>query len=258
MTPNPDPAEALEELPDDTEQILRSTPTVPASTAPVAPPRSQPAAGAPREMEKAPLELKKAGAVLFVAALFPWLSSGGINLDVMWAKLAVVLGACALYFGVLHRHGRPIPGALRALGGAHPKLLSWLGSALTVVGVLLPMLLIGAGKDGFSASVEVAAVAVGASLWVQIVDYSMGAKFNPVMGLIVPVFALAAIGRLIFLSKKFDVLAMLGSLGVLVAGVLAARTMVVAMKEAKAHGEAKKRLAVEQRMQDRAAKRRTN
>jgi hypothetical protein len=50
------------------------------------------------------------------------------------------------------------------------------------------------------------------------------------------------------------VLALLGSLGVLAAGVMAGKTMVKAMKEAKAHGEAKKRAAMEQRKLERAAK----
>ncbi len=249
--PNPKTVDDPPELPSDSEMVGAAVASAGAREKGAGPANV-------RNMESAPLELRKAGMVLFVAALFPWLGSGGINLDTIWAKLVVVVGAVIGYYGVLNKHGQSVPGVFRAVGGANPKLLGWLSTLVMVIGVTLPAILIGTNQGGLSACVEVAGVAVGATLWIQILDYSMGAKFNPVMGLIVPLISIAAIGRLIFLTKKFDILALIGSVGVLAAGFMATRTMVAAMKEAKAHGEAKKRQAVEQRMQDRAAKKRTS
>jgi hypothetical protein len=237
---------AAEELPD-----------LPEESEPAAASASRPASGAPkpkREMEQAPLELRKAGLVLFVSALLPWLALGGFDLNVIWGKLTVLVGAAFLYYGVLARHGDPAPGLFRSLSASNAKLPGWIGMGLMAVGLVSTVVLVGVNKGGLSAAVEVAAVAVGATLWVQILDYEKGERFNPVMGLILPLLALAAAGRLAFIAREFDVLALLGSLGVLAAGVMAGKTMVKAMKEAKAHGEAKKRAAMEQRKLERAAK----
>jgi len=56
-------------------------------------------------------------------------------------------------------------------------------------------------------------------------------------------------------AESFDIFALIGSAGVTLAAVIAGYTMVLAMKEAKAHGEAKKRAALEHRKAARKAKR---
>ena len=206
----------------------------------------------PREIEKAPRMLGKAAVILTAAALLPWLvpATGGFPVERTLAKLVILLGGYLTYAGIRHRHGEPVPGFLAKLGGLHPRALPGLGALVMVLG-LAPLIDPGA-LQGF---IEKAAVAVGALVWCQVQDYAKGGKFNPIAGLVVPMFGLGGIARLVTIAKQFDVLALIGSLGVTAAGVLAGFTLVVAMKEAKQHGKAKKAAAAEARQRERAAKR---
>lgn len=204
------------------------------------------AAGGPRELEAAPLMLRKAALILAVAALLPWLKPGGFDVNVVIGKAVVLLGALVYYWGVLAAHGEKAPGFVAALGKSNPKVPTWIGLAIMVAGLAVPPF---AG----AAIVERGTLLVGALVWLQVLAYEKGGKFNPVGGLIIPMIGIAGVGRLITIFKEFDALALIGSLGVLAAGGMAGYTMVVAMKEAKAHGEAKKKAALEERKRQRAA-----
>lgn len=217
------------------------------------------AAAGPRELERAPLVLRKAALILTISALLPWLVPGGWDPMRLAAKALILLAGWLLYLGVLHSHGEKnkVPGVLRSIGDAHPLALDILALVIALVGVA-PLLDSGSGDNTFGTIVEKAALAIGIGAWCQVLAYEKGGKFNPVMGLIIPLLGIASVGRVVTVftdPAAFDIFALLGSAGVTVAAVIAGYTMVLAMKEAKAHGEAKKRAALEHRKAARKAKR---
>ena len=243
--PEPQELDELEERPE-----LEELPGEAAAAAGGAAARS-----GPRELEKAPMMLQKAGLLLAVAAMFPWLVpavDGAFPVNRTLAKLVILLGGYVLYLGIKHRHGESIPGPLASIGGMHKSALTILALVLMGVGVAP---LIDPGGELVQGIVSKAAVAVGIFVWCQVQDYAKGGKFNPVAGLVIPMFAIAGLGRLATVVKQFDLLALIGSAGVVAAGGLAGYTMFVAMKEAKEHGKAKKKAMLEARKQQRQAKR---
>jgi len=218
---------------------------------------ARPRAGAgPRELERAPLVLRKAALILTVSALLPWLVPGGWDPLRVAAKALILLAGWLLYLGVLHSHGeqQKVPGVFQKIGDAHPLALDILALVIALVAVAP---LIDPGDNKFGIIVEKAALAIGIGAWCQVLAYEKGGKFNPVMGLIIPLLGIASIGRVVTVftdQGSFDLFALLGSAGVTVAAVIAGYTMVLALKEAKAHGEAKKRAALEHRKAARKAK----
>jgi hypothetical protein len=206
---------------------------------------SAPARG-PRELEAAPLMLRKAALILSVSALLPWLFPGGFNVMVVVGKAVVLLGALLTYWGVLAAHGEKVPGFMASLSKSNAKLPGWIGLGVMFVGVAVPPYALGAIVERFT-------LLVGTLVWLQVLAYEKGGKFNPIGGMVIPLVGVAGLGRIATIFKEFDVLALIGSLGVVAAGGMAGYTMYVAMKEAKAHGEAKKKAAVEERKRARAA-----
>ncbi len=203
--------------------------------------------------ERAPLLLQKSALILTFAGLLPWLVPEGFNLPRLGAKVVVLIGAWVLYCGVEFAHGGKTP--LDGLGRAHKLALPGLGYLFILAGVFLTLL--GGAWQGI---IEASALAVGAITWCQVHGYTRGGKFNPMIALVIPMFGLAAVLNLL-VALGLDVdglskgLVVLGSLGVAGAGGFGGYTMFLAMKEAKAHGEAKKRAAVEARAAERKRKR---
>jgi len=239
----------LEPLPD----LPESEPLAELPAGAQAQPAAAPPAGArgpskPRELERAPIVLRKAALILAIASLFPWLQPGGWTLDGILAKLIVALGGYVFYTAVLHRHGDAVPGPLAKLGGLHRLALDLLAVVIALVGLFFTM----REPLGFAPVVERASLAIGLAAWCQVLDYEKGGKFNPVLGLTIPLFGIAALVRLITVFTAFDpssdIFTAIGDVGVLAAAGIAGYTMVIAMKEAKAHGEAKKRAAQEARV----------
>ena len=207
----------------------------------------------PGEIETAPLMLQQAAMVLGISALLPWLVPQGFDLWRLVAKVVVLIGGWVAYCGAEHAHGKKSP--LDGIGKAHTLALPILSYVLILVGIGLTQL-----SDAWQGLIEASALAVAALAWTQVHGYSLGGKFNPTWALIIPMFGLAALVN-IFVVIGLDVpglakvFAVLGSLGVAGAGGFAGKTMFVSIKEAKAHGEAKKRAASEARMAERRAKR---
>lgn len=209
----------------------------------------------PGEMgaEVAPLMLQKAALVLTFAALLPWLVPEGFDLIRLGAKVVILIGAWVLYCGVEFAHGGKTP--LDGLGRANKFALPALGYVVIVTGVFLTL-----ASGEWEGIIEASALAVGAITWCQVHGYVRGGKFNPMLALVIPMFGLAALLNLAVafgldvdgLSKA---LLILGSLGVAGAGSFGGYTMYLAMKEAKAHGEAKKRAAAAARADERKRKR---
>lgn len=229
---NDDDLETLEELPE-VEEVEEA------------------AATGPKELEQAPLMLRKAALVLIVAAMFPWLAPGGWVLNAILGKLVVLAGGYVMWMQVLHSHDEQVPGPFASIGGMHAKALTILASVLMVLGIVLPLIL---GERG-ETLVETLAIAVGLITFCQVGAYEKGGKFNPMFGLIIPLLGVGALGRLATMFANFDIFVLLGAGGVTVASGLAGYTMVIAMKEAKAHGEAKKKAQMEARKAARRAKR---
>ena len=234
---NDDDLEMLEELPD-LEEVAETPATEAAPTG-------------PRELERAPMMLRKAAIVLIAAALFPWLTPGGWVLNTILGKLVVLAGGYVMWAQVLHSHDEKVPGVFAKIGAMHEKALTILASVLMLVGVVLPMLL---GERG-ETLVENLAIAIGVVTFCQVGAYEKGGKFNPMFGLIIPLLGLGAVGRLATMFANFDIFVLIGAGGVTAASGIAGYTMVIAMKEAKAHGEARKKAQVEARKQARRAKR---
>lgn len=239
----------------DLEPIHESEPVAASAPAPSAgrTPAPAAAASASQEIEKAPLMLQKAAMVLSIAALLPWLVPEGFNIYRLGAKVVILLGGWIAYCGVEYAHGGKTP--LDGLGKAHKLALPLLSYVVILAGIGLTML--GGAWQGM---IEASALAVGVLAWCGVHGYVRGGKFNPMMALVIPLFGLSAlVNAVVVLTKGFDTVPMLlsvaGSLGVVGAGGFAGYTMVVAMKEAKAHGEAKKRAQVEARAEERRKKR---
>lgn len=251
------PLEELEPLPDDaaakpSSQARKSTNGGGASRS-GAPASAATQAAAADGPELAPLMLQKAALILTFATLLPWLVPEGFNLIRLGAKVVVLIGGWALYCAVEHEHGGKTP--LDGIGKSHKLALPILGYVLILVGILLTM---AAGQ--WQGMIEAAGLSVGVISWCQVHGYVRGGKFNPMMALVIPMFGLAALLNIaVVLTLEVDglskALAILGSLGVAGAGGFGGYTMFVAMKEAKAHGEAKKRAAVEARAAERKRKR---
>ena len=203
----------------------------------------------PRELEKAPMMLQKAALVLTIAALLPWLVPGGWVLERVISKLVICLGGYVLYMGVCHAHGEKVPGVFATIGNLNKMALTILGAVLMGAAVAPTI-----DSGGLTPIVEKIAVAIGLVTWCQVAAYAKGGKFNPMLAMVIPVFALAALGRLVTVFANFDIFALLGSLGVAGAGGLAGYTMFLAMKEAKEHGMKKKQAQMEARKQMRKAK----
>jgi hypothetical protein len=216
-------------------------------------PADGPKAAGRGPIEKAPLMLQQAAMVLGISALLPWLVPQGFDLWRLVGKVVVLIGGYVAYCAAEHAHGKKTP--LDGVGNANKLALPILSYLLLLVGIGLTQL-----SDAWQGMIEVSALAVAALAWTQVHGYSLGGKFNPTWALIIPMFGLAALVNIFVvfglevpgLAKAF---AILGSLGVAGAGGFAGQTMFVSIKEAKAHGEAKKRAASEARMAERRAKR---
>jgi hypothetical protein len=212
-----------------------------------------------REMEKAPALLRKAAWGLYLGCLLPW---GGVTAD--WGgnvveKLLVLAGLYVWHQAHLLRDGVKVPGFIAKLGAEKFLPLFVLAGLLALVG-FLPILssgslfLEGGGVNvsGFGAFAEKGFLLLAGLTLTHIYDYQHGGRFNPLY----PIMFLApGIAGLMALMKVFSADPLgpghlaggLGAVLVGIAGWMSAYTMYVAMKEAKAHGDAKKAAQVEAR-----------
>lgn len=211
-----------------------------------------------REMEKAPLLLRKAAWWLIIGCLFPW---GGVGAAWMWVVVEKVLIAAGLYTWHqthLFRDGAKSAGYVQKLGAKSFKPLF----AVVVVLILVGFAPIASWGD-HTAFAEKGFLILAGLTFTHIYDYEHGGKFNPMFPLM---FLAPGLGGLFALVKIFgesesigiqQILAGLGAALVAVAGWMAAYTMYVALKEAKEHGDRKKAEALEARKAARAARTRS-
>jgi hypothetical protein len=210
---------------------------------------------APEGIEKAPLMLQKAALGLLVASLLPWFVPEGFELMRLGAKAIVLFGAWFAYCGVEYAHGKKTP--LDGLGKAHKLALPSIALVIMLAGVVVG----GMSSQALGGVVESVTVMVAAMAWCQVHGYALGGKFNPSWAMVIPLLGLGALvnAPFVLMSDSFDGaakgLVALGSLGVLGAGGFAGYTLFLAIKEAKAHGEAKKRAQAAARGEERRRKR---
>lgn len=240
--------EELEELPELPEEAQA------AEGAPPRRPRTSGGAGAGpgpgqlRELEQAPLHLRKAALVVAVFSLIPW-NGQGATIGLSLAAKAVVLAAVYVWWAsvaLAAGEEKKVPGFLAALG-KNPKVLWGLAAVIAIVG-LGPWI---DGGNAFRGAAEKGMMGWAAATWVHIYSYERGGKFNPLFPLMffAPAIGgvLAAIGRF----RASDWLALVGAAGVAIGGFLAVYTIVEAMKQAKAHGDAKRKEALAARRRGR-------
>jgi|GEM_PF-1125393 len=216
-----------------------------------------------REMERAPTILRKAALVLLVGSFFPW---GGVTPD--WLgnlgeKLLVFVGLWVWHQSHLLRDNAKVSGFIGKLGAKSFLPLFVLAGLLALAG-FLPIFsfasLTGEGASGnFGPFAEKGFMILAGLTVTHIYDYQHGGKFNPMF----PIMFLApGIAGIMALLKVFSadpigigqILGGLGAISVGGAGWMSAYTMYVAMKEAKAHGEAKRAAQAEARKAARAAR----
>lgn len=255
------PLEAeLHELPADSVPEKRGA-RGPAGGPPSGPP-------AKRELDRAPLELRKAALVLLAGSIFPWGDPDNVRLFGGYVEKIICYLAVWIFYQshvlkYVQTHGGKANGLVTALGKANVKVPMIVAAVVALVGVL-PVVTYGAaeGMKLFTLSTEKAFLLLGGYVFVQIYDYEHGGKFNPLFALmfLFPAVGglMAIIGRIIPNLAGPAFVSLIGAAIVTLAGGIAVHTMVVAMKEAKAHGIQKRAAMQEQRNAARAARKRAD
>jgi len=226
-----------------------------------------------RELEQAPLLLRKASKILLAGALFPYFVAlkttpvGEIPWGILFgAKAVALLAAFVFHEGYKATHGGKTDGPIAKLAAAHKVAVPVVAG---VLGVLAFVLLtqaaqVGASKDTFFAPAtgEILTLLLASATFTHIFAYEHGGKFNPVYPLMFlgPGLAglLSVFGGAAMLSGDNAALVGVGLLGNLVVaagGLMAIYTMYVAMKLAKAEGDLKKAAARTARKAQRTARR---
>ncbi|HPF14114.1 MAG: hypothetical protein H6829_03460 [Planctomycetes bacterium] len=260
-------------------------------TKPETAPRSRQQDSAKRELETAPLMLRKASYILLAGALLPFFSGlmyaanakhevGDLTQAFDWktliiAKALVLLGGWVLYECVQVRAGTKPKSVLAGLAKVHSMaglgvaLLLWIGALVFVF--LSPGVYVettaGVTKEyfKFGAVAEVMTLMLALYSIAHIFEYEHGGKFNPMFPLLMIGPGLAGILNLLGSfsafsnpSKMLGVIALAGGIIVAAGGGLAIYTMYMSFKEAKVQGELKKAAMREHRMAERAGKRKSN
>lgn len=210
-----------------------------------------------REMEQAPMLLRKASWIMAIGGMFPWMMADEPGWDkVSLSKLVIVAGAWILHSCMAQAYGDKAPGFAKSLAAKvvkpSRKSVGWnvgelLGIVVMIVG-LAP--LIDAGTPILASMTEKAVMILAVASIVHIYAYSKGAMFNP----IVPIMFLGpAIAGVMSIPKVGINWWSLGALAVSAGGIFAVYTLGVALKQAKIEGEAKKAAMMEARKAARAA-----
>jgi hypothetical protein len=216
-----------------------------------------------REMEQAPIILRKAALWLLIGCVLPW---GGYTTD--WTgniveKLLVLAGLYTWHQAHLLRDGAKTPGFIQSLGKSSFLPLFVVSGLLAVLGFspLLSMESLSAGfKESSGPFAEKGFMILAGLTLTHIYDYEHGGRFNPMFPIMFLAPAIAGVMALlrVFGAENMNIGVLLGGGGAIlvsVAGSMAAYTMYVALKEAKAHGEAKRAAKADARKAARSTRR---
>lgn len=208
-----------------------------------------------RELEDAPRLLQKAAWVLVVGCLFPWMSvgeviaeDGSIAVPMHFAAKAVILvGAYLFHQSLKASYGDKAAGFAQKLDikvvPAKRRSMGWnVGELLGIVVMLVGLLPIvegtglSLGSIGLSIYGDKGLMILGLVTVSHIYAYSKGATFNPLFPIL---FLGPAVAGLLSIPKGIGWWTA-GSVLASLAGMMAVYTIVVAMRQAKAEGDAKR------------------
>ncbi|MEM8709391.1 MAG: hypothetical protein AAGG01_00450 [Planctomycetota bacterium] len=243
-----------------------------------------------RELEQAPILLRKASLVLILGAILPWMTSISTMGNMPWGPWAIAVGLTLIGgFAMLDANkaaaGIKSTGLGSALAGANPMAGTIVGLVLFVVacGVAWSMgnsFFVGdefmgfdraafelpddvSPDDNFSvrALLELGTLFLGLATFAHILAYEYyGTKFNPLFPLMF--LGPAVAGSLhVFTALTSDatgpskLIGIVGSLVVAAGGIMAMYTMYVSMRQAKVEGDLKKAAERERRKAERASRR---
>ena len=208
-----------------------------------------------RELEDAPRLLQKAAWVLVAACVFPWMSVSEVigedgslvNPKHFAAKAVILVGAYLFHMALKASYGDKAPGFAQKLDikviPAKRRSMGWnvgefLGIAVMIVG-LLPIIEgtgLSLGSIGLAIYGDKGLMILGLVTISHIYSYSKGATFNPLFPIL---FLGPAFAGLLSIPKGIGWWTA-GSVLASVAGVMAVYVIVVAMRQAKAEGDAKR------------------
>ncbi|MCP5023856.1 MAG: hypothetical protein GY930_19085 [bacterium] len=251
-------------------------------------PRKPAAAPQKRELEQAPLMLRKASWILVAGAMFPFFTAlqyasaavhkaGGDTQSFDWKtwaiiKVLVVIGGWVAYESSLARSGDKPKSVLMGLGKAHAKAgvgvaaIFWIGALVFLFMGDGVSVVNGEGKltqvFTWGMAAEVLTLMLGMYAIEHIHGYEHGGKFNPLVPLLMLGPGIAGVMNLLWSFSAFDnphiklgAIGLIGSVIVAAGGIFAIKIMIDSMKEAKVQGEIKKAAMREARKAERAAKR---
>ena len=237
-----------------------------------------------RELEQAPLLLRKSSVILMCGGALPWLTSISTQGNMPWPQwfgawaLTLVAG-WLLLDGAKAKAGDKASGISVALAGAHP--MGPMGASLLLF-VVAAVISVTTGvysyNDGFffsppenpdlkysnvygiRAVLEFGTLYLALATFAHIQSYEYGGKFNPVFPLMFlgPAVAgtLQVLGAASMLGDfGLALVGAAGSIGVAAGGVMAMYTMYVTMKVAKEEGDRKRLEARERKRAERASRR---
>ena len=238
-----------------------------------------------RELEQAPLLLRKASVVLMCGAALPWMTAIMTKGHMPWASW---FGSWALTFvagwllldGAKARFGAKCSGISKALFKANA--LAPAGAALVIfVAAVVVCFSTGVYFNGseflgfvaptdadvaysneyLPAALEFGTLFLALATFAHLTAYEYGGKFSPLFPLLFlgpavagPLKALDAASQISDLGP-LGFLGLIGSVGVAAGGIMAMYTMYVTMKEAKVQGDLKQAAARERKRAEREARR---
>ena len=237
-----------------------------------------------RELEAAPLLLRKASLILIGGAILPWMTSISTQGHMPWKAWAIataltLLGGFIMLEGAKAKAGHKAFGLAKSIAGAHAlaPMIFGLVCFVAALGVAWSMGGTYFENDifsGFAAPLsedskvdetfrlrsllEIATLflAVATLAHIQAYEYYQ-TKFNPIFPLMFLGPAVAGalhVFTALTSESSLKVIGIIGSLIVAAGGIMAMYTMYVSLKEAKVEGDLKKAAMREQRKADRASR----
>jgi len=239
-----------------------------------------------RELEQAPLLLRKASVILMCGAALPWMTSIMTEGHMPWLSwfscwALTFLAGWVLLDGAKARFGAKASGLSKALVKATPLGPAVLAVALfiTVVVISLSTGVYFSGDEfkGFTApelgvgektaienvytpaALEFATLFLALATFAHITAYEYGAKFSPLFPLMFLGPAVAGVLKVLEAASKLGdfglaLVGVLGAVGVASGGIMAMYTMYVSMKVAKEEGDRKRDAARERKRAEREAR----
>ena len=243
-----------------TEEVAAAPPTRPGR----APERPTKRPGEKRELEQAPLLLRKAAVIVGAGAALPFFSALDAENAIAWgpllgAKALAGVAGYVLHQGCMATHGGKAAPAIAGMANGNAKVPAILAGLIALGAIAVAFL---CPRMGYSIG-EVSTLLLALATYTHIWGYEHGGKFNPLYPLMFLGPAIAGVLNLIGAAAAFGVedhpgipaLGLLGSLVVGAGGILATYTMYVAIKQAKVEGDIKREQMRQYRKAQREAQR---